>query len=359
MTTVPKQRYSNIELYRIITMILIVAHHYVMNSGIGNVMYEEPVNAKSLYLYIFGMWGKTGINGFVLITGYFMCKSRITLRKFMKLLLWIYFYRVIIYLIFSASGYHSFHVTSFLKLFLPFHNLTDGFTGCYLVFFLFIPFLNKLINNLSKKEHLTLVAFCLFIYTIWDNLTPFTVGMNYVIWFCILYFVASFIRIYHIGENISNRKWGVYSLLSIIISIASVIIIVLMGHHKFSTAYHFVSDSNAIMAVVASICSFMFFKSLPIGYRPLINQVAAATFGVFLIHTNGGNMRQWLWKDFLDNAGHYSGNIYLHSVVCVLAIFTICTFIDIVRLHLIEKPTFKMLDKQMAKRNNKFIFQWT
>jgi hypothetical protein len=132
-----------------------------------------------------------------------------------------------------------------------------------------------------------------------------------------------------------------------------------MGHHKFSTAYHFVSDSNAIMAVVASICSFMFFKSLPIGYRPLINQVAAATFGVFLIHTNGGNMRQWLWKDFLDNAGHYSGNIYLHSVVCVLAIFTICTFIDIVRLHLIEKPTFKMLDKQMAKRNNKFIFQWT
>ena len=136
---VSKQRFSNIELFRIISMLLIVAHHYVVNSGISEVMYKDPGSLKSLYLYIFGMWGKTGINCFVFITGYFMCQSRITLRKFMKLLLWIYFYRFAIYLIFSITGYQPFSVKSLLMLFLPFRNITDGFTSCYLVFFLFIP----------------------------------------------------------------------------------------------------------------------------------------------------------------------------------------------------------------------------
>ncbi len=78
---------SNLELYRIIVMLLIVAHHYVVNSGLMEVMMSQPTSGKSIFLSLFGMWGKTGINCFVLITGYFMCRSEITLRKFLKLLL--------------------------------------------------------------------------------------------------------------------------------------------------------------------------------------------------------------------------------------------------------------------------------
>lgn len=68
-------------------MLLIVAHHYVVNSGVEPLMAENPLAAKSIFLYLLGMWGKTGINCFVLITGYFMCKKQIALRKFLKLLL--------------------------------------------------------------------------------------------------------------------------------------------------------------------------------------------------------------------------------------------------------------------------------
>lgn len=79
-----KIRESNLELYRIIVMLLIVAHHYVVNSGltsIGGPISSNPISLKSLFLLLFGAWGKTGINCFVLITGYFMCKSQITLKK--------------------------------------------------------------------------------------------------------------------------------------------------------------------------------------------------------------------------------------------------------------------------------------
>ena len=82
-----KVRSSNLELYRVIVMLAIVAHHYVVNSGVLQLAYDAPMQANSLFALLFGAWGKAGINCFVLITGYFMCTSRITLKKFVKLLL--------------------------------------------------------------------------------------------------------------------------------------------------------------------------------------------------------------------------------------------------------------------------------
>lgn len=96
-----KQRESNIELFRIITMLVIVAHHYVVNSGLavdGGPIYSAPMAGASIFLLLFGAWGKIGINCFVLITGYFMCESWITARKFVKLLFEVMFYRIVIQL---------------------------------------------------------------------------------------------------------------------------------------------------------------------------------------------------------------------------------------------------------------------
>lgn len=66
--TLKKERNSNLELYRIIIMLLIVAHHYVVNSGLIQLMQNSETTNNSIFLYLFGMWGKTGINCFMLIT---------------------------------------------------------------------------------------------------------------------------------------------------------------------------------------------------------------------------------------------------------------------------------------------------
>lgn len=69
----PKIRDSNIELFRIIMMLSIVTHHYVVSSGITDIIAIPPYSWQAYFLYIFGLWGKIGINCFVLITGYYMC----------------------------------------------------------------------------------------------------------------------------------------------------------------------------------------------------------------------------------------------------------------------------------------------
>lgn len=55
------QRDSNIEFFRIITMLLIIAHHYVVNSGLAyndGPIFNDSLSTPSLFLLIFGAWGK-------------------------------------------------------------------------------------------------------------------------------------------------------------------------------------------------------------------------------------------------------------------------------------------------------------
>ena len=203
-----KVRNSNLELYRIIVMMLIVAHHYVVNSGLMDELVKDPLSSKSLFFYILGMWGKTGINCFVLITGYFMCKSHITIRKFLKLYLEVEFYNIVIYAIFLINGYQPFSLEKTLAALWPVRSIKDGFTSCFLVFYLFIPFLNVLISHLDKKMHGRLVLLCLFIYTLLGTFRSSHVAMNYVSWFCVLYFIASYIRIYGLLPRLRTVNWG-------------------------------------------------------------------------------------------------------------------------------------------------------
>ena len=338
-----KTRNSNLELYRIIVMLLIVAHHYVVNSELWTLMQDSPLTGNSIFLYLFGMWGKTGINCFVLITGYFMCKSKATIGKFLKLLLEVFFYEVLIYFVFLVTGIVDFGFRDCLKAFIPLGDVSTGFTTSFIFFYQFIPFLNILINGMDKRKHLLLIALCLFIYTIW-NMSPFKVSYNYVSWFCILYLIASYIRLYPNKYDTNVSFWRNL----MVICIAASCMTVVFGAYFHKKAYFFVSDSYAIMDVLTSICTFMYFKNLKIKQNKIINMMGASTFGVLLIHANSDAMRQWLWNDTLNNMSWFdSPYLWTHAVLSVIGIFVICVIIDRLRINFIEKPFF---DSRFYKR---------
>ena len=148
-------------------MLSIVAHHYVVNSGLLNAdgpLYANITSLNSHFYLILGMWGKTGINCFVLITGFFMCRSSISLRKYLKLYLEVKFYRYTILLIFAYAGMFSISSGNLLKHLLPFSSITDSFTNAFMALFLFIPFLNILIKGMDKTKHLLLLFLAFLVY---------------------------------------------------------------------------------------------------------------------------------------------------------------------------------------------------
>lgn len=44
-----KHRDSNLELFRVLVMLLIIAHHYVVNSGVWGAILENGPSANSLF----------------------------------------------------------------------------------------------------------------------------------------------------------------------------------------------------------------------------------------------------------------------------------------------------------------------
>lgn len=346
------ERRSNLELYRIIVMLLIVAHHYVVNSGLETMMGQAPLSANSLYLMFYGMWGKTGINCFVLITGYFMCKSHISIRKFLKLLLEVMSYNIVIGGIFLLTAYEPVSIKALAQMFMPIKSIVSGFTSCFLIFYLFIPFLNVLVQNMDKRKHQRLVGLCLFTYTVLPTIPKFHVVFNYVTWFCILYILSSYIRLYGLLPKLKNRQWGQLTLLMVILAMASVLVMHLLCL-RFglpNASYWLVADSNKIFAVLVAVCSFMFFKDLPIKQSHVINKISASTFGVLCIHANSDTMRQWLWRDVCDCVGQYSSDyIWVLPLLTVAGVFAICNLLDQVRICTFEKWTFRFLDARLGK----------
>ena len=97
-----KLRNSSFELLRIISMLLIVAHHFVVH---GKFDLTSMFNKNIFFLQSLSMFGKLGVNLFVLISGYFSCMQpsppHIKFSKLIKLEIEVIFYSILILQFFS------------------------------------------------------------------------------------------------------------------------------------------------------------------------------------------------------------------------------------------------------------------
>lgn len=352
---IKKKRNSSLELFRIFVMLLIVMHHYVVHSGLIDEIVKNPTG--NIYFFLFGMWGKVGINCFVLITGYFMCQSKITLHKFLKLFLEVEFYSIILGAIFIASGYTPFSWRYLYSMLIPFNGVSSNFTACFLLFYLLIPFLNTCINNINKKQHLSLLLLCVFIYTVLGSLSfIYRVSFNYVTWFCVLYVIASYLKKYPIIYDNSFRFWGIMTAFNLFISVFSIVLIIYVMDYfdlkkNFFRAGFFLIDSNKILALSLSVSMFMMFKNLRLKYSKVINTIGSCTFGVFLIHDFFGGMRPWLWKDVCQTLYFYHhGNIYFHSILACVLVFVVCALIDFLRQKTVEQPLLHLAESFILRQ---------
>ena len=347
-------RSSNIELFRIVSMLVIVAHHYVVNSGLQETIVGSTTpQFKDYFLLLWGWGGKTGINCFVLITGYFMCKSQITAKKFIKLLAEVEFYNIVIYAVFCLTGYTTFAWGELLNRVILFKNISDGFTSCFLLFYLCIPFLNKLIFALTEKEHRLLLAWCLGVYTLIPSLGGW-VSFNYITWFGVVYLVAAYLRLYPNAWTENGKLCTAAAAGTLLLSWLTVLASVWLTKDSADGLvwpYGWVCDSNKLIALLTAVCAFLFFKNLKMGYSKTINTIAASAFGVLCIHANSDLMRQWLWHDVCNNVGAYqTSHAVLHAIVCVVVIYAVCTVLDALRIHLLERPLLRLWDEKAAQK---------
>lgn len=325
-------------------MILIIAHHYVVNSGIQELYDFSDINGNMLFLQFFGFAGKIGINCFLLITGYFMCQQKVRLVKFLKLYLEIKFYKLVFYLIFLAIGLETLNLESFISnvFNLAFNQGSSSFTAVFIGLFLLSPFINLGIKNLNERQLVTLISVLLILHTV--SSTFFFASTENLGWYITVYLIGSYIRLYHKTFFEKRMLWPLLTLGFIILAWISIGVVDLIGPMVgFETFYHMVIGSDKLLAIAIAITLFFCFKNLKLGYHKFVNTLATTTFGVLLIHADSDAMRTFLWKMVFRVPEQYwkpLPDLIFHAICTVLIVYVICVIIDLMRICLFEKPFF-------------------
>ncbi len=366
-------RDSNIELFRIVLMLLIITHHYVVNSGIvffNDIESVDTISSRFLVNTVIaqciGWGGKVGINGFILITGYFMCESRTNIRKWTSLLTEVLFYNALINALFLAFHYMPYGKGELWKGFFSLGIIkglepgpgNDSFITYYLLLYLLIPYINRMISGMDKRMYQKLICLLLVIYTC---ITTFSLGrvisFSALGCYIMIYLIGGYIRRYELIYD--SVKCGLIGLLASVILMFGYIFASDIAKIKFGLdtggGYYPVDGINKLLAISIAVSAFIVFKNIDIANCSLINTIASTTLGVLCIHTNSGTMRDFLWKDLLGvpaSQDYATALFVVRSILIPVAVFAVCACIDLVRQKLfsaIDRFVFRHLKHYMVK----------
>lgn len=286
------KRLNNIELLRIISMLMVLILHYLSFGGFLSKYNDFSVN--SMIVWLFESLSFVAVNCYVLICGYFSVNSKFKSEKLIKLFLEVFFYSFLIYISLVLLGKIDFSISMFLKSVFPVALGNYWFITCYVVLYILSPFLNKLITNLSKEEYKRLIFIIILVFSLWATFIPNSQTINYggsysISWFVCLYLISGYIRL-HIDLKSIKKSLCMY--IYLFCSCINVF--------AFYTKGDFLYNYYSITMLIRAISLFIFFLKIEISNKYLaqaISFISPATFGIYLIHENP-NIRKFLWNIF-------------------------------------------------------------
>lgn len=340
------KRLSNFELLRIISMIIIIAHHFSIHGGFE--FLADRMTIPRLWIRFLQMGGKIGANVFVLISGYFLINtSKVKSSKVIKLWLQLLTYSVAIYIVFVIMGLTDFSIRVLIKSCFP---VTFGgwwFASCYFVLYLISPFINKFLVTLDKKTYQRLLVLVFVMWCLIPTATCQLFESNNLLWFIYLYAIAGYIRLWH---DTSKVPAFTYHVLTIGMVILTFLLIAVLDWLSLKSSFFVMYVTNLyemqqFFILFISVCMFLGFKGLNIKYSKAINVVSTATFGIFLIHDNE-YVRPFFWGELFNNAT-YSDTTFLipYSIGVICLVFAVCACIELLRIHILEKYYMRLITK--------------
>ncbi len=351
-----KVKSSNIELLRIIAMVMIIAHHYCLH-GVFSFWHTNSnliCYINNILLSIISMGGKIGVDIFVLITGYFMITKNFNFSKVIKLYLKTLVYSLLILGIAYIYGEH--HVPSNIlnsSLF-PFGGNAYWFITAYIMLYILTPYLNRFILT-SKKTMLNLLMITTTIF--WVIIPTFTYAdycFSNLIWFIYLYFVGAAIRLKTFANIFIDKK--LFKFLSVLSCIFLLGYVIVICSDKEVNLWNTIKPAGMQTIFILSIAVFMFnlFKDLQINYNKFINFISASVLGVYLFHDNN-IVRPFLWQVVVRPYEYMYKPymiLYLASIVLIIFLFGIIIdkFIMLTFDKLINKIITKFQDIIFPKR---------
>ena len=335
-----KKRDANMDYLKVLSIIMIVFFHYFWNADYNWAAFNAP---QQVLIAAAHMFGELGVDCFALVSGYYLSTSK---KPFRAEKLWNLWKQIFMYSVLSMLVIHLFvhsyklSAGTFGKLLFPVTSKVWWYATAYVLLYLFSPYINKLLNALSKEEHAKLIGLSLVLFAVIPTFAAVKNGntenflyYNRFIWLVVLYFIAGFIRRYGLDvpfakQNITAgwKPWMKIHVISwAVLFVYIVIVRLICGSDMMDAAIYF-RRPNSILMLVMAISLFMVFKECSLNGGKLIPFLSSCTLGIYMAH--GGRSGQFWWNRIFHNPAYEGTWMVFADAFCALVII-MCTGVAI------------------------------
>lgn len=335
-----------IDALRIISMLMIVTLHILGHGGVLN-------SSKSLnywLLWLFEVSAYCAVNCYALISGYVGVCSKYKLSNLAVLWLRVAFYSISLTIICKVLFSSQIGTKSFFVSFFPIFSNQYWYFTSYAILFVFIPILNKGLNQLSKNKLkmliISLVAITSLIHPITNEIfgDVFRLQQGYSPWWLmILYLIGGYIRKYGLFHRIKSHRAIVFILIYlafVLITWISKIFIqfvskLIWGTNVFDDIlinYQSITVLGAAISLLLAFAHISFRKyslSIIMFFSPL-------AFSVYLIHEHS-----IIKKFLLVDKFSWVANLPAYQMIpvilgIIIGVYLLCSLIDLIRYYLFK-----------------------
>lgn len=348
-------RELNVELLRIVLMIMIVCHHFLMRGRGLHLLYTSGsthINQDAIHGLFIDSFLIMTVNCFIFISGYYGIKFRV--KTILSLLIQAITYSIGIDLVFDLFNGDSFSADSVWNGLLSVPEGQWWFITTYVFLYLLSPFLNLAKKHLTKFQFLYILG----VLTVINFIVGFTLEASSL---GVLngYSLFSFICIYFYGQafngytDLKKGKWLYFILYVLCSLLIFVMFYVGLKHFTADLAWTAFSYNNPLV-LISAISFFLFFKQLKISYKG-VSFFSSSVLAVYLVHEHPRSA-DFLTENLNGIANKYMvGNVYLTMFLIALLLFLLSTFLEKIRSavteplldYLMKKCRLDRLDKKV------------
>ena len=345
-----KKRNANMELLRLVAMLMVTMLHALGKSGS-----LQPMNG-SLPLNGWIAWGLEtlsicAVNAFMLLSGYFMIHSKFRMKRLAELVLQTMFYSLVplgIYICLGLLPKEELTIYHLLQYCLPIHMDVFWFITAYIVLYMLSPLICAGVNALEEKQ-LRTVILCMLVYEcVFKSFIPVklvtdTEGYHFL-WYLVMFLVGAYFR--RFGFKVlttSSRGLLAYFAGCVLIYAESFVVYWINGktgrlNDLLMFSYHY----NQILVVLASIGLFTaFLHAKPIEGKAakIICAISPYALGVYLLQEN--LQLRFTWQGWfgisVDSLSEPLLSFVLRIFLAVICMFVLGILVDVVRAWIFKR----------------------
>ena len=348
-----KQRNSSVEFLKVFGMFIIVLSHVTLTmNGLTNELSKEALfhvsnatdDLNSIILRVFAYGGYVGNAIFFTCSSWFLCdRKHLNKEKIRQMIIDIWFISVIITLIYILSS-QQISFSYIIRSFFPNTLSNNWYTTCYLLFYGFVPLLNKALDATERKQYERMIVTLFLIYFCIGFVLPKNFETNYLVMFIVIHIIIFYIRKFRedLYNNVKlNKVILLVSTLCLLLLILALNFVGLNIQMLNSKMMWFANFQNPFIIAIA-LSSLMISLNNNF-HNKIINTVSGVSLFIYIIHENpvfAAYTRTKIGAYLLSIFG--AENVIVISIMFAFVLFIVVTLIAYIYQKTIMKFTAKI-----------------